>query len=132
MIDLSPQFEAASLVSHVISTWRSGKSPDAEEILERHPRLRDQHSLVLDLAYEEYCLRREAGERVAVSTFCERFPTVCKSLRVLLAAHECTEEDPHCLDSLGEPRWPEIGTRFLGFELQQEIGRGAFARLSGE
>ncbi len=128
-METSPALEAASLVSQVISTWRSGSSPDACEILERHPDLCEQHSLVLDLAYEEYCLRREAGERVLLSTFCERFPTVRKSLRVLLAAHECTEEDAESTQSLADTSWPEIGSRFLGFQLMQEIGRGAFARV---
>ncbi len=125
----SPALEAASLVSRVISTWRAGSKPDASEILARHPTLSERHSLVIDLAYEEFCLRREAGEKVALSTFCERFPTVRQSLHVLLAAHECTEEDADAAASLTEAGWPEIGSSFLGFQLRQEIGRGAFARV---
>ena len=77
--DNQPPVETAdSLVSQVISSWRTGSVPNAQSVLDEHPELRNHHSLVLDLAYEEYCLRRQAGEPVAMSTFCDRFPTVCK------------------------------------------------------
>jgi tetratricopeptide (TPR) repeat protein len=121
--------DANSLVSQVISTWRTGSTPNAQAFLEKNPALRDQHSLVLDLAYEEYCLRREAGEPVVLSTFCDRFPTVRKSLRVLLATHECIEEDGTKGELSTDIPWPEIETLFLGFFLLREIGRGAFARV---
>ena len=128
-MDTPSDIEAESLVSKVISTWRSGHHPNACDVLQRHPDLRQRHSLVLDLAYEEYCLRREAGEQVALSTYCELFPTVRKSLRVLLAADECTEDDPDFADSMVEIRWPEVESQFMGFRLVREIGRGAFARV---
>ena len=84
----SPNLEAGSLISEVIGTWRSGSVPNALDVIEQHPHLRYHTSLILDLAYEEYCLRRETGERVVLSTYCDQFPTVEKSLRKLLAAHE--------------------------------------------
>jgi len=122
------ELEAISLVSDVISTWRSGNVPNASDVLAQHPQLRGHHSLVLDLAYEEYCLRREAGERVAMSTFCDRFPTVRQSLRKLLATHECIEEEGEQAGG-GEIQWPATESMFLGFQLIREIGRGAFARV---
>ncbi len=118
-----------SLVSQVINTWRSGNAPNAQAVLDRHPHLCNHDSLVLDLAYEEYCLRREAGERVVLSTYCERFPTVHKSLRILLATHECFEEVTDIGQEPTEVPWPETETLFLGFYLIREIGRGAFARV---
>ncbi len=124
-----PEPEAALLVSHVINNWRCGNRPDASDFLERHPDLLDQPSLVLDLAYEEYCLRREAGETVVLDTFCERFPTVCQPLRMLLAAHECTEEDGILTDDWDERLWPTQDSSFLGFRVRKELGRGTFARV---
>ncbi len=125
----SPDLEAHSLVSQVINTWRSGNDPNAQAVLDQHPHLCDHESLVLDLAYEEYCLRREAGERVVLSTYCDRFPTVHKSLRILLATHECFDEASDLENKPADVPWPETETRFLGFYLIREIGRGAFARV---
>lgn len=126
----STGLDANSLVSQVIHSWRVGADdPDAREILRKHPILLEHRSLVLDLAYEEYCLRREAGERVVLSTYCDRFPTVGQSLRVLLATHECVEEE-ELENALPETvPWPKLKSLFLGFNLIQEIGRGAFARV---
>ena len=61
---------------------RSGRAapPDAQEALARRPELRAVKSLVLDLAYEEFCLRYAAGERPDVDAFCDRFPTFKSSL----------------------------------------------------
>src|SRR5690348_609518 len=54
----------SKLVTQAISIWRNGGAPDALEFIKTHPRVADQKSLVLDLAYEEYCLRKEKGESV--------------------------------------------------------------------
>jgi eukaryotic-like serine/threonine-protein kinase len=120
-----------SLVAQVISTWRAGLRPDAAEFLARHPHLRRQQGVTLDLAYEEYCLRREAGERLSRDSFCDRFPSCRRSLGRLLAIHECANEDASLASDLDvdEAQWPAVGAEFLGFDLLQELGRGAFAHV---
>ena len=125
----SPDVATESLISQVISTWRGGQQPDALDFLSRHPGLRDQKSLVLNLAYEEYCLRKEAGEPLTLSTYCERFPTCRRSLRRLIAVHECFDEDADLAKATDDVDWPEVGTQFLGFQLVRELGRGAFAHV---
>jgi eukaryotic-like serine/threonine-protein kinase len=90
---------------------------------------RAHKSAVLQLAYEEYCLRRQAGESVDVDAYCERFPTHRRSLRRLLSVHRCLDEDPELAELTGEGHWPDLGTDFLGFRLVGELGRGAFARV---
>ena len=130
-MDVSAQSRTESLIAQVISTWRAGDRPDTAEFLSRYPDLRQRQSVLLGLAYEEYCLRKEAGETLTLESFCDRFPTCRRSLGRLLAVHECGDEDANLgatLD-LEEVEWPTIGTDFLGFHLLQELGRGAFAHV---
>ncbi len=118
-----------SLASNVIASWRNGDEPSASDFFANHPGLSGRKSLVLDLAYEEYCLRTEAGETIAPSTFCDRFPSYRRSLRRLLDVHSCMEQDPKLANSLEAIKWPEPDSCFLDFDLIEEIGRGAFARV---
>ncbi len=130
-MDVSAQSRTESLLAQVISTWCAGDRPDTAEFLSRYPDLRQRQSVLLGLAYEEYCLRKEAGETLTLESFCDRFPTCRRSLGRLLAVHECGDEDANLgatLD-LEEVEWPTIGTEFLGFHLLQELGRGAFAHV---
>ena len=87
--------------------------------------------MLLDLAYEEYCLRKEAGESLTLESFCDRFPSCRRSLGRLLAVHDCGDEDSILAASmdLDDVEWPAIGTDFLGFLLLRELGRGAFAHV---
>ena len=43
--------------------WNQGAEPDAREALDRRPELRADKSVAIDLAYDEYCRRSEAGRR---------------------------------------------------------------------
>src|SRR5262249_52007790 len=61
----------AAAIKHA---WARGSEPDACAALRQHPDLLGDKSLVLDLAYEEYCLRHEAGRPPDPEVFCDRFP----------------------------------------------------------
>ncbi len=80
-------------ISEVIERWRAGEQPDADAVLRAHPELAGQKSAVLDLAYEEYCLRAAAGESLHSSTFCDRFPGCQHSLQRLLCVHDYLNQD---------------------------------------
>jgi serine/threonine protein kinase len=121
---LSPR-ELASVIKQ---GWKAGETPDAAQAVAEHAALRNAKSLQLDLAYEEYCLRREAGESPNLDSFCARFPSMQASLHRLLAAHQLLEEHPDLI-SEPAPAWPEPGATFLGFRLRENLGRGAFARV---
>jgi serine/threonine protein kinase/Tfp pilus assembly protein PilF len=104
---------------------------DAERILAEHPDWAGDTSLVLDLAYEEYCRRTEAGESVDVPAFVKRFAQHQAALLRQLATHQWAMRYPQ----LDVPiRWPLPGEAVLGFRLLEELGRGAFSRvfLAGE
>ncbi len=84
-------------------------------------------SAVLDSAYEEYCHRLDAGEKVDVQQFVRRFPGYQTSLLRQIEAHEWLAA--HC-ELLEVPvAWPLPGEDFLGFHLLEELGRGAFSRV---
>lgn len=123
-----PERALRAMASAVKVRWRNGERPDALRAVAELPALRYAKSIQLDLAYEEYCLRREAGESLDVEEFCDRFPHLKASLRRLVEAHELLEERPELLDEQSFAL-PEPGDTFLGFELIEELGRGAFARV---
>ena len=112
-------------IAEVIDRWRGGEPPDTRAVLAAHPEILAQKSTVLDLAYEEFCLRTEAGEIIPASTFCDKFPTYRHSLQRLLEAHEYLQVNSGATAMLGQPKWPGIGERILGFEICEELGRGA-------
>jgi serine/threonine protein kinase len=114
-------------VSNLIGELGPESSLDAERILSEHPSLRRSKSAVLDLAYEEYCRRVDAGEEVDVHGFVRRFPGYQTSLLRQIEAHEWLAG---CPELLGAPIvWPTQGEEFLGFRLREELGRGAFSRV---
>jgi eukaryotic-like serine/threonine-protein kinase len=117
-----------SPISEYVDRWRHGEAPSAQAVLRAHPELAKQKSVVLDLAYEEYCLRTEAGEQLVPSTFCDQFPTYRKSLERLLDVHELF--GANAFGALARDFvWPRLGEEFLGFQLREELGKGALGRV---
>jgi serine/threonine protein kinase len=110
-------------------SWEAGAIPDAAAVLTRFPELLADKSVVLDLAYEEYCLRAERGDTPDPDSFCDRFPDYRASLRSLLRGHQFLAGKSGVLASAPPVRWPEPGERWHDFTLLRELGRGAFARV---
>jgi tetratricopeptide (TPR) repeat protein len=107
--------------------WRRGEPPDAAAALAAHPTLARFKSVVLDLAYEEFLIREQGGERPEVGAFAERFPGHRASVRYMLDAHRLLAEQPELLDPAAAA-WPEAGEQVEGLDLLAELGRGAFGR----
>jgi serine/threonine protein kinase/Flp pilus assembly protein TadD len=116
-------------VAAIKEDWERGSLPDAALALARHPELLDNKSAVLDLAYEEYCLRAEAGAAPDPESFCDRFPAHRSSLRSLIRAHQFLEANSDVLGSAPPARWPEPGEQWCDLTLVRELGRGAFAHV---
>lgn len=125
---LSSDDGARRLVGEIKAGWSKGEPADAVRALDQHQQLRERKSFVLDLAYEEYCRRTDEGEMVEREAFIERFPTHARSLARLLDVHDYLSQ-AGTLTGLSPAKWPQIGDRFLGFEVVEELGRGAFARV---
>jgi hypothetical protein len=57
------------LASAIKEEWHRGTSPDTSAALGEHQELRAHPSIVVDLAYEEYCIRSNAGEKIDLAEF---------------------------------------------------------------
>ena len=86
-----------------------------------------EKSRLIDEAFTEYKHLCAAGVEVDPDAFCARFPDCQTSLRRQLEVHRELEANPGVWDGLD--RWPALGESHFGFELEQELGRGAFARV---
>ncbi|HID75973.1 MAG TPA: serine/threonine protein kinase, partial [Planctomycetaceae bacterium] len=117
-----------SLVSRLIEQWSAERALDARAVLDEHPELWGHKSVVLALAYEEFCQRIDAGQSVDGDAFCRKFPAWEKSLRRLISFHEYLEENPHLLPA-AQVEWPRPGQEMSGFAMLAELGRGTFGRV---
>jgi serine/threonine protein kinase/Tfp pilus assembly protein PilF len=117
------------LVSEMIIAWPSSAPFDAWRILDLHPELHGNRSALLDLAYEEFCRRTEAGEMLSSEAFAQTFPGIQVSLLHQLRVHRFLAANTRLDDILPIAKWPSPGDHFLGFDLREEIGRGGLSRV---
>jgi hypothetical protein len=103
--------------------WRAGQRPLVEEYLALFPELGNHPQAVVELIYEELCLRQEHGQERAAAEVLRRFPQWQEQLRVLLACHDLLQSEPV------SPRFPVAGESLGDFRLLAEIGRGAQGRV---
>ncbi len=120
---------AMSFSLELIERWRCNKNPDTSDVLLAYPGLARCKRAVVDLAYEEFCLRLEAGEDFDWVDFCQRFPDVEDSLQRRIAVHLALDENPPFQVQEDATNWPRVGKEFAGYEIIGEIGRGSFARV---
>ena len=109
--------------------WQQGEPPNLNGVLASHPELQRDRSVVLNLAYAEYRTRVQAGESIDAEAFAQRFPSLERSLYLLIEVHGLLSHDPELQLLQENAAWPEAGSRFLQFDLTAEIGRGAFGRV---
>src|SRR5947207_5024949 len=114
MINTHEPSDLSTLVRDKIDAWHAGQTPDASQLLTEYPALRNAKSLVLDLALAEYEVRTAAGDKIAKSDFCERFPAYRQSLSRLLEVHEFLDQCPQFAVNYAT-RWPAPGDECLGF-----------------
>ncbi len=124
-----PATQARDLLSRIKLIWqRASDPPDALAFLQSHAEVSQDRASMLELAYEEYCLRRESGERIDVSSFCQRFPSISRSLSRQIEVEEYLRAHPSLLSQQTAVAWPRRGDELFEFVVVEEIGRGAFAR----
>ncbi|HTU16792.1 MAG TPA: protein kinase [Gemmataceae bacterium] len=111
------------LTQEMVSRWRQGERPVAEEYFRLHPRLWHYPEAALELVYEEIHLRQEAGQEVRVEDLLDRFPQWHRQVKALLECH-------HLLaPGLAAPLFPEPGETLGEFRLLSELGRGTTGRV---
>ena len=114
------------LARQVIDGWNGGAPVDAQAVLTKNSELAEYKSVVLDLLYEEFCIRTEQGESVSVSEFCDRFPDYQHSIRHQIEIHRLIADCPGLIPEW--VTWPQDGDELLGYTIVEELGKGAFAR----
>lgn len=120
---------AQRLALDVKNRWGKGEPPDVAAVLAEHSELKRYKSIALDLAYTEYQHRLKEGESLEPDEFASRFPSLHKSLCLLIEVQRLLQQDPRLRDLQEDFLWPEPGEDFLGFSLIAELGRGTFGRV---
>jgi serine/threonine protein kinase len=130
MNQVQPCKAAVPLIAHMRELWQQGQPVDAQAVLDHYPELADNGEVVLDLAFEEFCLRQAQGEALDPAAFASRFAICEQSLRLTLECCDFVADDKYYLlrDKHTIP-WPEPGKKLLGFELLRPLGQGSFARV---
>lgn len=114
------------LAASIQTRWVGGETPDAVAALNAHPELLAHKPVVLELAYEEFCLRTERGTAPEPRTFAAQFP-YSESIARLLAVHSAIGRHPS-LGSLGRPTVRLASGDAVGdWEVVRRLGRGGFA-----
>jgi len=128
-MDRNLAYPVYNRVSRAISLWRETHQPNAKQFLQENPEVTSSRTLVIDLAYEEFCLREESGERIDTAEFCRRFPTVQRSLERMLDVHRMLASKSLGLNATTPVAWPEVGNHWLDWHLVEPLGRGAFSHV---
>lgn len=106
--------------------WPEGEIPDAGAALRAHPDLATDKVVQLDLAYEEYRRRRDAGEKIDRNAFCARFPTCRSALWEMLCWDAFFSKTG---DERGLALFLQPGEHLGDYTLVRELGRGGFAQV---
>ncbi|OWK40232.1 protein kinase domain-containing protein [Fimbriiglobus ruber] len=121
--------ERARRADAIKEAWHAGQKADARAALDANPDLLDDRAIAIDLAYEEFCTREEAGEEIEPGAFCARFP-YRSSIRRLISVHRFLDDHPDALDGAAVPAsWPAVGELVGDFQVGRELGRGGFSRV---
>lgn len=125
---LSTPADLAGVVERLKQLWRGGTEPNTARVLQEHPSLLLHRSLLVDLAYEEYCLREVRGGPPETDEFCRQFPEFQSHLREVIRGHRQLADHFGAVEAPA-PVWPRPGDYFEGLVLVEELGRGMFARV---
>lgn len=131
--------QAQKLASNLLDRLKEVKSHRTPATESESPISPSEKSLILDLIYEEYCRRCEAGENPDPDEFCAQFPALKSYLQRLIVVHDGFEQFLPPMESYSpatenRPRpspatWPQLGEKFLGFNLLRQLGQGAVGRV---
>jgi serine/threonine protein kinase len=114
---------AAAVAERMSQCWMRGDHLPAEAFLDEHPELWNDPEHVLQLVYEEMCLRQELAEPVTLPELQRRFPQWSAQLALLFRCQRLLEP------VAGGLRFPRPGETIGEFLLVAELGRGAHGRV---
>ncbi|TWT75537.1 Serine/threonine-protein kinase PrkC [Posidoniimonas polymericola] len=105
--------------------WEQGRPRPLADYRDETPELFDDPALLSEAAYEEFRLRRQAGEQVSRDEYADRFGTPTDAWP-RVEAPSLTGEVGRRADGV---TLPAVGDSLAGFRLLRELGRGAFATV---
>lgn len=112
---------------------RDGRSQRLEDYRSVFPELFEDAATLAEVAFEEYRLRRQAGEEVNVDDYRSRYGIDPSSWLKDQGGWRSTARSwgraASGGDSFGEDGFPEVGDEVVGFRLLRLLGQGAFARV---
>jgi serine/threonine protein kinase len=100
---VSPAQRIALVRADQRRAWSSGQKVTVEELLQRYPALAKDAEAAIDLAYSEYILRTESGEKVEPEEYARRFPKQAAAIRRQLALHLALQQMTFAGDSSVSP-----------------------------
>ena len=115
-------------VTDAIELWRECGCVDFGNLLESHPQIMNEKSLLLELAYEAYCSCRENGTVFDIVEITSLVPAIRDSLFRRIEVDEFLRAKLS-----GGPRanvlWPKVGDLIAGLRIVEQIGHGGVARV---
>ena len=88
-----------------------------------------QKTEFLNVAYDEFCRRIEAGEVVDPVSFCNSQGRYRTELLRRIELHNFLDANPETLDLLEPIPWPAIGDQLGDATILEELGRGGVGRV---
>ncbi len=108
--------------------WQGRRAPKlVEAYLAEFPDLAVNGELPCDLIYEEYHVRRQHGDEVAIADYCQRFPARADELKRLFQIDAPTQSTM-LVSSEPMPTFA-AGQQVDDFDLLSPLGKGAFASV---
>jgi eukaryotic-like serine/threonine-protein kinase len=120
-----------ALLDELCRGWQENRPIPPEDLLQRWPSDPAQDADVASLLYEDFLQKQQHDPDVSVADYEQRFPAHKDSLAGLFRHHAVMRSLGQGGSAASTPRLalPDVGDELFGFRLQQELGRGAFARV---
>jgi serine/threonine protein kinase/tetratricopeptide (TPR) repeat protein len=97
-------------------SWQGGEPRRLDTYVDEYGDVLAERSALAALAFEEYRLRRAAGERATREEYASKYGIDSSSWPEVDAPRQAA-------------KFPALGSQLLGFRLVRELGRGAFGRV---
>jgi serine/threonine protein kinase len=116
----------------IVRYWREEAGASVVRTFEAYPSLASRRSLLIDLAVEEF--KASCGNSgFDVQDYCKQFRRFGshfeQSIHRAIEVQQYLDEHPELLGFVADFSWPSSGESLKGFEVLEELGRGALARV---